>query len=381
MKNELLFLIKKHTDTLIEQTKTKPQETLEFKMNKQTQTFSFSPPINLVEGGKWLIAASSFECTNSVFNITNENNSFSIIIPGHYETEFVEKIIDDLNKLIELKSLELHVKEVKKRGTKIKIGDKEYKLSNFDTHKTEILEEIKKAKYNDLEDLVYRMRQSYDEIMDLLDSKYIPTKRMGYSIEPNKCNVVDLNNTLKNILPDNVKISVTLDEKKYKSNLKIIQTLIFTNKSFFYTILGFTQSHSYPLDDIDGFYQLIAGSYKGDKPINITGIDKVYLKCDCIDGSIVNGIREPILYSFALSSPPGHKLYEERKVKLFKKINKSVLFHIRFYFEDDDYKAVDFNGESISFTCQLIKIQNLSLYTYHYVSIYTRGNVQLYVYL
>ena len=106
MKNELLFLIKKHTDTLIEQTKTKPQETLEFKMNKQTQTFSFSPPINLVEGGKWLIAASSFECTNSVFNITNENNSFSIIIPGHYETEFAEKIIDDLNKLIELKSLE-----------------------------------------------------------------------------------------------------------------------------------------------------------------------------------------------------------------------------------------------------------------------------------
>ena len=39
MNNKLLFLIKKHTDTLIEQTKTKPQETLEFKMNKQMQIF------------------------------------------------------------------------------------------------------------------------------------------------------------------------------------------------------------------------------------------------------------------------------------------------------------------------------------------------------
>ena len=39
MNNELLLLIKKHTDTLIEQTKTKPQETLEFKMNKQMQNF------------------------------------------------------------------------------------------------------------------------------------------------------------------------------------------------------------------------------------------------------------------------------------------------------------------------------------------------------
>ena len=114
MNNELLLLIKKHTDTLIEQTKTKPQETLEFKMNKQMQTFSFSPPINLVEEGKWLLAVSSFECTNSVFNITNENNSFSIFIPGHYQNKSDEKTIDELNKLSELTSLELHVEEVRK---------------------------------------------------------------------------------------------------------------------------------------------------------------------------------------------------------------------------------------------------------------------------
>ena len=99
MNNELLLLIKKHTDTLIEQTKTKPQETLEFKTIKQSQTFSFNPPINLIEEGKWLIAVSSFECTNPVFNITDDNNSFSIIIPAHWETEFAEKIIDELNKL------------------------------------------------------------------------------------------------------------------------------------------------------------------------------------------------------------------------------------------------------------------------------------------
>ena len=93
MNSELLLLNKKHTDTLIEQTKTKPQETLEFKMDKQMQTFSFNPPINLIEEDKWLLALSSFECTNSVFNITNENNSFSIIIPGHYEDKFAEKLL------------------------------------------------------------------------------------------------------------------------------------------------------------------------------------------------------------------------------------------------------------------------------------------------
>ena len=37
MKNELLPLIKEHTDTSIEQTKICPQEALEFEMNKQKQ--------------------------------------------------------------------------------------------------------------------------------------------------------------------------------------------------------------------------------------------------------------------------------------------------------------------------------------------------------
>ena len=107
-----------------------------------------------------------------------------------------------------------------------------------------------------------------------------------------------------------MKVTITIDDIRLKSNLKINQTLIFTEKSFLNKILGFTRSHSYLLDDIDGYYQLIAGSYKGDRPINITGIDKIHLKCDCGDGSIVNGICEPILYSFRLSSPPGHKIYK-----------------------------------------------------------------------
>ena len=41
MNIELLLLNKKHTDTLIEQTKTKCQETLEFKLNKQLEIFPF----------------------------------------------------------------------------------------------------------------------------------------------------------------------------------------------------------------------------------------------------------------------------------------------------------------------------------------------------
>ena len=126
---------------LIENTRTRPQETPEFKMNKQMQTFSFNPPINLSEEGKWLMAVTSFETKNSVFNITNENNSFSINKPGHWQTESVEKTINELNKLLELRSkngIELHVEQVRKKWI---ISLKDYSIASLGTFKKEIREE------------------------------------------------------------------------------------------------------------------------------------------------------------------------------------------------------------------------------------------------
>ena len=140
MNNKLLFSMKKHTDILIEQTKIKPQETLEFKMNKPMQVFSSSPPINLIREGKWLLGVTSLECRNSVSNITNENNSSSILTPGIWQTESVEKTIDELNNLLKLRYLELHVKEVRKRGKKIKM------VTNILNYQTLMLEKMKHLK-------------------------------------------------------------------------------------------------------------------------------------------------------------------------------------------------------------------------------------------
>ena len=120
-------------------------------------------------------------------------------------------------------------------------------------------------------------------------------------------------------------------------------------------MLGFNQPHSGELDDIEGFVRIIPGTYKSDKSINITGFDKVHLKTDCLQFSPVNGIREPILYSFALDQPPSHKIYNQARIRLVKKVIKPLLSHITFYLEDDDHKLVDFKNETICFTCQLIK--------------------------
>ena len=116
----------------------------------------------------------------------------------------------------------------------------------------------------------------------------------------------------------------------------------FPRKPFLH-ILGFTQSHSGPINDFDGFIQLIPRSNKSEKPIDITGIDEIHLRCDVLSGSIVNGIREVILYNFAFFKPPGHKINQQPRGKLFQKINKPDLSDVTIYLEDDDHKAVDFN--------------------------------------
>ena len=120
MNNQLLLLIQKHTKMLIEQKKTKPQETLEIKVNKQMETFSCPSPINLSDEGKWLLAVTSIGATNSVFIVIDENNSFSITTPGRWNSEGSEKLTDKLNEILEHRSendIELHVEEVDKRGT------------------------------------------------------------------------------------------------------------------------------------------------------------------------------------------------------------------------------------------------------------------------
>ena len=83
---------------MVDQIKLRLQETLEFKLKKQIETVSFNLPLNLSEEGKWLLAVTSFEATNSVFNKIVENNSFSITILGHWDPKSAEKAFDDLNK-------------------------------------------------------------------------------------------------------------------------------------------------------------------------------------------------------------------------------------------------------------------------------------------
>ena len=73
---DLLLSITKNCKMLIELTHRKPEETLEFKLTKPTETFHFTPSIQGKEN--WMLGLVNLELYNSIFDITEENNKFEI---------------------------------------------------------------------------------------------------------------------------------------------------------------------------------------------------------------------------------------------------------------------------------------------------------------
>ena len=61
---------------------------------------------------------------------------------------------------------------------------------------------------------------------------------------------------------------------------------------------------------------------------------KIDVKTNVIDGSVVNAIREPVLFSFVLNKPSGYKTKIEPQTIEQRKIKKSVMNTITFYLEN-----------------------------------------------
>ena len=105
----------------------------------------------------------------------------------NWTPEHGEETFDWLSKFLKLWSendIELHVKEVEKRGTRIEIKNSGWNLAGFDHFKSEILTKIKAVKYSDPEDMVCQMGLTYDEIANVLDVKFIGGSTARYTLEP-----------------------------------------------------------------------------------------------------------------------------------------------------------------------------------------------------
>ena len=351
---DLLLSITKNCETLIEQTHTKPQETLEFKMPKPNETFHFKPPIQVK--GDWMIGLTDLEVYNSIFNITEENNKFELYkFPDEKAGGVLyEKVRDEIEKDLDIEDItaeELQdeilapiiFEEYKKQVTK-RMNDEQY---------MNILAIYTSSIFQDFESFLGTQIDLIEDDIKLVLDEY-NSSFITYELQPGIYSYREISEALSYILQSQYpqsgsKILIRLDDITRKTKLVVRSGIIairFDEKSFFSTILGFTPGWDYK------HYN----QYLSQKIVNLSSTNKIHLKCECIDGTVVNGIREPILFSFVLDKRSGYKVFCQPETIHYEKINKSVLNTITFYLEDDNNKVVDFNGETMTFNLQMIKI-------------------------
>ena len=351
-KNEtenLLLSITKNCETLVEQTHRKPEESLEFKMAKTREIFHFNPPIQTK--GDWMLGLIDLEVYNSIFNITKENNKFELYTDTFDEFSF-EELKDEVGEILNISNItDDHLED---ETLALRIAETYWKLRSDKTSHdgyTILLTGYANSSFRDFESyLRIFVGLEEDDIQWIL--KQYNEKFVTYELDHGNYTIEDIQKAVYFLGDHEGTLQIEYNDLNKKVKLILTRfgetfgTLRFDEKSFFHTLLGFTPYWDYK-----------PGVYTSNKIIlNLNTINKIHLKCDIIDGSIQDGVRQPILFSFVLDKPIGYKVFCQPETIHYKKINKSILNTITFYLEDDNNKEVNFNGETLTFTLQMIKI-------------------------
>ena len=74
---------------------------------------------------------------------------------------------------------------------------------------------------------------TYDEIVDILGINYIIGSTKGYTLPAGLYEITDFNLMLKSLAPNEVKVDITIDDIRLKSNLPTKKTIKFAERSIF----------------------------------------------------------------------------------------------------------------------------------------------------
>ena len=279
-----------------------------------------------------MIGLTSREVYSSKFDKTVKNNKFELYSFSESKSGGVsyEKVRYDIERDFEITDITptdlqdgiikpLVLDEYRKQVTKRMRDDKNmknlagYTRSNFHDFESYLKTEV---------DLV---EDDNRLVLDKYNSSFIT-----HELQPGIYTLKDISEVLFNILQpkypgsSNV-IAIEFDEISMKTKLDVTNGIIdirLEEKSFFSTIFGFISYWDYKQYN----------DYISQKVVNPNTTNTIHLKCDVIDCSVVNGIREPILFTFVLDKPEGYEvLCEPKTIHHNKKTKKSVLKTIKVY--------------------------------------------------
>ena len=303
-----------------------------------------------------MIELTALEVYKGLYNITDQNNKFELYIfpePKSCGISY-EKVRDEIEKDLEISEIMATDLQDEVMGSIIIEDFREQvsKRMKNDVH-MKTLANYKSSVFQDFQSFLRRevdlVEKDIRLVLDENSSSFTTHK-----LEPGVYTFKNFHEVLLSILQHEHEgahnaIDIEFDDITMKTKLVVrpkILAIKFHENSFFSTFLGFT-----PPCDYKNYNEQI-----GQKIKYLSTINKLHLKCKIIEGSIVDGLRQPTPFSFVFYKPSCYEVLCEPGIILYKKVNKSVLKDISFYSEYDNNEEIKLHRETLTFTIQLIKI-------------------------
>ena len=137
-----------------------------------------------------------------------------------------------------------------------------------------------------------------------------------------------------------------------EANLMTLKCVIIVNKSNVKILF----KHSQSLNKLLGFKNNIIegiGKHEGENIVDILSVNTILVNCDIVEGSYLDGLQKPILYSFFPDVPPGFKINEKPSTVVYLPVTIPTINSIHIWLTDQDHKPLNLRGEKITIRLHL----------------------------
>ena len=120
----------------------------------------------------------------------------------------------------------------------------------------------------------------------------------------------------------------------------------FPKKNSLGKVLGFdSQVYHYQVDQFGNPLPHIS-----EKIVNILSVNSILVHCDMISGSMVDGVKSPVIFNYSPNVAPGSKIVADPAKPIYLPVSKDTINELNIWVSDQDNKLLDLQGEKIVLT-------------------------------
>ena len=88
--------------------------------------------------------------------------------------------------------------------------------------------------------------------------------------------------------------------------------------------------------------------YESENKVDILNVNSIFVHCDVINPSRVNGIPAPIIYSFFPNATPGDKIVSQPQHLVYMPLTLNVISSMTVWVTDQKGNLLDFRGQELT---------------------------------